>query len=42
MVEDEEKRSNMFNDPFMGLSNPDTMENWVRLGLEGHDFGVAG
>jgi predicted phosphohydrolase len=42
MVEDERKRKNMFFDPFMGLANPDTMENWVRLGLEGHDFGVAG
>ena len=32
----------MFYDNFMGLNNPDTMENWVRLGLEGHDFGPAG
>lgn len=25
----------------MGLSNMDTMENWVRAALEGNDYGVA-
>ncbi|CAK57119.1 unnamed protein product (macronuclear) [Paramecium tetraurelia] len=42
MINDEQKRKDMFYDHFMGLGNPDTMENWVRLGLEGHNFGPAG
>lgn len=23
------------------MSSPNTMENWIRAALEGHDFGVA-
>lgn len=40
--QNETKRKAMYHDEYMGLGNATTIENWIRLVLEGNDYGVAG
>ena len=40
--QDETKRKQMYYDEFMGIKSANTMENWVKMSLEGSEFGVAG
>jgi len=32
----------MYYDELMGIGSANTMENWIKMSLEGSEFGVAG